>query len=50
MQLSKITRLAEVLGMDAKELCTKALAEFHPGFYRALFGPRDVPASMNPAA
>ena len=50
MHLSKIPRLAEVLGMDAKELCTKSLAEFHPGFYRALFGPRDVPASMNPAA
>jgi transcriptional regulator with XRE-family HTH domain len=30
MELGKIPRLAEALQIDAKELCTKALAEFHP--------------------
>ena len=37
MELSKVPRLAEVLHLDAKELCAKALAEFHPLFYAALF-------------
>ena len=38
MELSKLPRLAEVLQIDAKALCAKALAEFHPLFYRTLFG------------
>ena len=38
MELSKLPRLAEVLQIDAKHLCTRALAEFHPLFYHALFG------------
>jgi transcriptional regulator with XRE-family HTH domain len=38
MELSKLPRLAEVLQVDAKALCARALAEFHPLFYRSLFG------------
>jgi transcriptional regulator with XRE-family HTH domain len=38
MELSKLPRIAEALQLDAKELCAKALAEFHPLVYFALFG------------
>jgi transcriptional regulator with XRE-family HTH domain len=38
MELSKLPRLAAALQIDAKELCAKALAEFHPSFYAVLFG------------
>jgi DNA-binding XRE family transcriptional regulator len=38
MELSKLPRIAAVLQIDAKELCAKALAEFHPLVYAALFG------------
>jgi transcriptional regulator with XRE-family HTH domain len=38
MELAKLPRLAAVLQLDAKELCAKALAEFHPIFYKTLFG------------
>jgi hypothetical protein len=38
MELSKIPRIAAALQIDAKELCAKALAEFHPLFYASLFG------------
>jgi transcriptional regulator with XRE-family HTH domain len=37
MELSKLPRIAEALQLDARELCAKALAEFHPLFYAALF-------------
>ena len=49
MELSKIPRLAKALQIDARELCAKALEEFHPAFYDTLFGPRDsTPASIHP--
>ena len=38
MELSKLPRIAEALQLDAKELCAKALSEFHPLLYAALFG------------
>jgi len=38
MELSKLPRLAKVLQLDAKQLCEKALAEFHPPVYETLFG------------
>jgi transcriptional regulator with XRE-family HTH domain len=38
MELSKLPRLAAVLQIDAKDLCARALAEFHPLFYNTLFG------------
>ena len=38
MELSKLPRIAAVLQIDAKDLCAKALAEFHPLFYHTLFG------------
>lgn len=51
MELSKLPRLAEALQLDARELCIQALAEFHPGFYATLFGPREgTPVSIHPAA
>jgi hypothetical protein len=51
MELSKIPRLARALQIDPKELCVKALEEYHPTFFRTLFGPHDAaPASINPAA
>ena len=37
MELSKLPRIAAALHLDAKELCAKALAEFHPLVYAALF-------------
>jgi predicted transcriptional regulator len=38
MELSKLPRIAQALQLDAKVLCAKALAEFHPLFHDALFG------------
>ena len=38
MDLAKLPRLAAALEIDPKELCTKALSEFHPLFYASLFG------------
>ena len=38
MELSKLPRIAAALHIDAKELCARALAEFHPAVYHALFG------------
>jgi transcriptional regulator with XRE-family HTH domain len=38
MELSKLPRIAAALQLDARELCSKALAEFHPLLYAALFG------------
>ena len=37
MELCKLPRLAAALQIDAKQLCAKALAEFHPAFYDTLF-------------
>jgi transcriptional regulator with XRE-family HTH domain len=51
MELSKIPRLARTLQIDPKELCIKALQEYHPAFFQTLFGPRAAtPASISPAA
>jgi DNA-binding XRE family transcriptional regulator len=46
MELSKLPRLAAALQIDAKELCAKALAEFHPLFFQTLFA-RDAVAQTN---
>ncbi len=35
-ELSKIPRVAEILELDVKEVCARALAEYHPAFYVAL--------------
>lgn len=43
MELSKIPRIAAALQINAKELCVKALAEFHPLVHAALFGPDTCP-------
>jgi DNA-binding XRE family transcriptional regulator len=40
MELSMLPRLAATLQIDARELCAKALAEFHPSVYNVLFGNR----------
>ena len=37
MELCKLPRLAAALQIDAKQLCAKALAEFHPLFFHTLF-------------
>jgi len=37
MELSKLPGLAAALHLDPKELCVKALAEFHPAFCAVLF-------------
>ena len=37
MELSKVPRIAKILRLDAKVLCARALAEFHPLFYQTLF-------------
>ena len=38
MELGKFPRIAATLELDAKELCARALAEYHPGFFATLFG------------
>ena len=38
MELCKVPGIAAALQIDAKELCLKALAEFHPLFSATLFG------------
>lgn len=52
MELSKLPRLAAVLQIDARELCAKALAEFHPVVYATLFGTDLAPVDIQrrPAA
>lgn len=51
MELSKIPRIAAALQIDPKELCARALQEYHPAFFQTLFGPRTTePASISPAA
>jgi len=49
MELSKLPRIAEALQMDAKELCAKALAEFHPLVYATLFGKDAASAKLQQA-
>lgn len=49
MELSKLPRIAVVLQMDAKELCAKALAEFYPLVYAALFSNGAAPANIQQA-
>jgi len=46
MELSKLPRIAQALQMDAKELCVKALAEFHPLVYATLFGKDTTPPKI----
>jgi transcriptional regulator with XRE-family HTH domain len=52
MELNKIPRIADALHLDPRELCLKALAEFHPRFNAALFGTDRAPAAIaqRPAA
>jgi len=38
MELDKIPRMAAILQLDAKDLCRRALAEWHPRFHDTLFG------------
>jgi transcriptional regulator with XRE-family HTH domain len=49
MELSKLPRIAAVLQLDPKELCAKALAEFHPLVYAALFCNHAAPANIQRA-
>jgi transcriptional regulator with XRE-family HTH domain len=48
MELSKLPRIAAALQIDAKELCTKALAEFHPLLFATLFGRDTATANSQP--
>jgi transcriptional regulator with XRE-family HTH domain len=48
MELSKLPRIAAALQIDARELCVKALAEFHPLLFATLFGNDPAPASSQP--
>ncbi len=38
MELDKIPRLAAILQVEGKDLCRRALAEWHPRFHDTLFG------------
>ena len=49
MELSKLPRIAEALQMDAKELCVKALAEFHPLVHATLFPKDPAPSNIQQA-
>ena len=46
MELSKLPRIAAALHLDAKELCAKALLEFHPLVHAALFGHDATPTNI----
>ena len=46
MELSKLPRIAEALQLNAKELCAKALAEFHPSVYAVLFSHDATPTNI----
>jgi transcriptional regulator with XRE-family HTH domain len=46
MELGKLPRIAAALQLDPKELCAKALAEFHPLLYAALFGQDAAPTKI----
>jgi DNA-binding XRE family transcriptional regulator len=46
MELGKLPRIAAALQLNAKELCAKALAEFHPLLYAALFGQDAAPSNI----
>jgi transcriptional regulator with XRE-family HTH domain len=48
MELNKLPRIAAALEINAKELCTKALAEFHPLLYATLFGNDTAHANGRP--
>ena len=50
MELSKLPRIAKVLQLDAKQLCQKALAEFHPPVFEALFGRTGIHPSFAPTS
>jgi hypothetical protein len=49
MELSKLPRIAAALQIDAKQLCAKALLEFHPLVYAALFGYDTAPVNLQSA-
>ena len=46
MELSKLPRIAEALQLSAKDLCVKALLEFHPLVHDALFGHDAAPVNV----
>ena len=46
MELSKLPRIAEALQLNAKDLCAKALLEFHPLVHAALFGHDATPTNI----
>ena len=49
MELSRLPRIAAALQLDARDLCTRALAEFHPSVHAILFGPREeTPIATHP--
>ena len=50
MELCKIPRIAAALQLDARQLCSIALAELHPAFYAALFGQGAATVNIQPAA
>ena len=49
MELSKIPRIAEVLKLDPRQLCAKALAEFYPLVYATRFGKDTSPVNIQRA-
>ena len=50
MELGRLPRLAAALQLDAKELCAKALSEYHPLVYVTLFGHAVATVNIQPAA
>ena len=48
MELSKLPRIAAALHMNPRQLCAKALAEFHPLFYATLFSDSAAEANIPP--
>src|SRR6202162_1357318 len=48
MELSKLPRIAAALHLNPRQLCAKALAEFHPLFYAPLFSDSAAEANIPP--
>jgi transcriptional regulator with XRE-family HTH domain len=51
MELDRIPRVAAILHLDTKDLCRRALSEWHPRFHDALFGtgqPQTPPSLEEP--
>ena len=50
MELCKLPHIAAALQLDARELCAKALSEYHPLVYATPFGHAVATVNIQPAS